>query len=67
MTVKQILLDTGDLQYLVSPSTPRLHKTILCFHGGCFVGGNVYYDKDQNEKLSLKGFSVYQLNFPKNI
>lgn len=39
--------------------------TIISFHGGCFVGGNVSYDQDQNMLLSRMGYEVHQVYFPK--
>ena len=38
---------------------------IISFHGGCFSGGNMSYDKEQNNLLSNMGFIVYQPEFPK--
>lgn len=38
---------------------------IISFHGGCFVGGNVNYDYDQNMFLSDLGYEVRQIEFPK--
>ena len=51
---------------------PRpIHKsvrgTILAFHGGCFTGGSVEYDQDQNRALQEAGFQVIQLHFPKTV
>jgi len=39
--------------------------SIISFHGGCFVGGSVEWDKKQNNELTKLGFDVYQVNFPK--
>jgi hypothetical protein len=43
--------------------TPR--GIIICFHGGCFTGGKITYDVEQNNMLSDMGFIVYQPEFPK--
>ena len=42
------------------------HGSIISFHGGCFTGGSVEWDKKQNNELQKLGFDVYQVNFPKN-
>lgn len=39
--------------------------TILALHGGCFTGGSVEYDREQNCALRDAGFNVIQLAFPK--
>lgn len=38
--------------------------TILAFHGGCFRGGSISWDKEQNQKLADQGFHVHQVLFP---
>lgn len=38
---------------------------IITFHGGCFSGGKMTYDTEQNNMLMNMGFIVYQPEFPK--
>lgn len=39
---------------------------IISFHGGCFMGGNTSWDKEQNQMLSELGYEVHQVEFPKS-
>jgi hypothetical protein len=38
---------------------------IISFHGGCFSGGKISYNIEQNNLLCDMGFIVYQPEFPK--
>ena len=42
-----------------------LKINIISFHGGCFIGGNVNWDKKQNSFLEKCGYKVDQVAFPK--
>ena len=44
---------------------PIFRGTIIAFHGGCFTGGSIEWDKEQNEHLANLGFRVHQVDFPK--
>jgi pimeloyl-ACP methyl ester carboxylesterase len=43
-----------------------MKEAIITLHGGCFTGGDVSWDQDQNNLLKSMGLDVYQLDFPKN-
>lgn len=49
------------------PQDVEVRGTIIAFHGGCFVGGDVTWDKDQNEALARLGYHVLQLKLPKTL
>ena len=38
---------------------------LITLHGGCFIGGNSTWDKDQTQLFQEIGFDVYQLEFDK--
>ncbi len=44
----------------------KMKEAIITLHGGCFTGGDVSWDQDQNNLLKSMGLEVYQLDFPKN-
>jgi hypothetical protein len=46
------------------PADSAVRGTILALHGGCFVGGSIEWDTDQNTALSKMGFYVLQLHIP---
>lgn len=43
-----------------------MKEAIITLHGGCFTGGDVSWDQDQNNLLRNIGLDVYQLDYPKN-
>jgi hypothetical protein len=49
------------------PANLAPRGTILAFHGGCFVGGSIEWDRDQNIALASLGFTVVQPEFPKTL
>lgn len=47
-------------------AAPRKNELVLVtLHGGCFVGGSVDWDAEQNAALRARGFRVLQLDFPR--
>jgi hypothetical protein len=41
-------------------------NVIFCIHGGCFVGGNSSWDKEQNLAFINAGFYIHQPDFDKS-
>lgn len=43
-----------------------MKEAMITLHGGCFTGGDVSWDQDQNNLLRHLGIDVFQLDFPKD-